>query len=281
MLLPNIVNLTVGELDFSGLRIRFEVNASYQQSIATAVVTVYGMKEGSYSSLKEYDAVRLSVPAKAGEEVLFFGSLINRERFKQNEEIITTIYCNAGFGIYENLQIKNTFKKGTKAETVLSWLKNQFNQYDFILSENAERTINNKIFSNGLTLIAKTGYKALSQFFKTQLKLPFYIDNNVVVVGRPKTNEFFISAESNMIGHPSRDYSTVDVSAILMPRVRPGDFVIVDAKYFNYSAGDKRYVTQQKTTATGSYTVSNYIHRGDTHSTDSMRTDLYLLDENI
>ncbi len=276
-MIPKIVNLSVGSAVFNGLKIEFEVNAAYRKLISGATIKVFNLTDDTHSSLNRADEVTLSIGGSSGSEILFFGGLVNKEKIRKGPDIISILHCRAGFSEYENKKIKNTFKKGTTGKQVFDWIKREYKKYEFVITDEDLEKINKKVFPGGLTFPPSKASFIFERFFRIENKIPYKYDNKSIIIGNPKHNSFLISEKTGMVNSPSIGAAVAEVSSVIIPRLRPGDVITIDSRYYTYQGTDKKYYEHQKSSGSGSYILLNYIHRGDSHSEDAMTSRLYLV----
>jgi hypothetical protein len=262
-LFNRVVNLTIGSLNLSDLRVTFDIEKTITPSSNSAIVQAYNVSPNSRNLIRELDEplqLAAGFSDDAGAKLIFTGDVVKIDHDRQPPDVVTKI--EAGDGI-RNLREQRTtvsFKKGTQASVVLTKIAGQLGL--------PIRTLPSGLSDEYLQGFAFTGSvkEALIKVTK-KLDLEWSVQNGELqILERKGINSSIIrdiNYNKGLLKEPQklndqRQYLAGDkenpgykIDNLLLPDVEPGSLV-------NINAGE----------VSGRYRVRVVRHQGDNYSGD-------------
>lgn len=284
MMIYNAVRLTIGEQQFEGLRVEFDIERA-TSLYARAILSVYNMSKESYDALK-YNALSVvEILTAAGWQKLFTGSFRLQQMRKNGGDTIVTVHLFESVTDYKQ-KFSFSLDEGATGNDVIKHFKDEMPTLDFIISDEAQSKIDGLTFPGGYTSLVGSYYDLLIDFIKDHIGKDFepYFDNSKVVIGVTSKTPIDINVETGMIGSPEyykiiagksgRSEFRGTVLHRLLPSVSIYDVINIKSEYFIVSNADVINRTggfsaeeyeNIKRPGNGLYIAKKINHRGDTH----------------
>ncbi len=267
MLSSRIVELNIGDIPITGLRIVFDIDCGYQNYVKRAQFRVYNMSDSTRNQLESQQAVTFSIMNLDMSMTLAFSGLLYSvsPRKETDGSIVTTLYCWSGSSEFTRRVKSAAFDKGLTGANVLSWIKKQSSPLEVIVSDDALSKINNKAYPKGYN--TSGNLPDIIRRWATSLDIKTIIHDTEVLIGEQSPNRIDVNSASKygMIGIPSITVQGIEVSTELNPTASVWDTIDVTAKYYELSSSDSYQVDLNNRNPSGLYRISNLRHSGDTH----------------
>jgi hypothetical protein len=235
-LFDRIVELTVGDTDITGLDIAFEIEKDLSPEPNPCSVEIYNLGVKNRAILSGYK--RVPVMLKAGYKdqvsVIFRGDMIKVTHIKEGPDWKTILSTGDGAQAIQTARINKSFSKGTPVKTVIKEIAEQLKipsgsalkQLDVVTDK-----LGRGFMASGnpmdelCRLLRSYGYSASVQSNNLQiLKQGHALDKQAIN----------LTADSGLKGTPEvGSDKKIQVQAVLMPELLPGQMVHIESVVFN------------------------------------------------
>lgn len=255
-------------LDFTGLRVQFEVVKSYVGTPNTARITIYNLSKSTRERLTtEFDRITLEAGYDDDNGVLFNGEIFNVFHERRQPDYASIIYASDGGFNFREAFTNVSYGAGVSLERVLTGLANDM---QLNVGENLISGASELIFPSGWQFCGDTpkALDLLADSFSFNWSIQtgkLYIVPEGETLSRPK---YSITSESGMIGSPTLTERGIDVQTLLNWQLTPNEEINVVSlgQTVNYQALNINYA--QDRVVYGDFIARKITHRGDTRGND-------------
>lgn len=250
-----------GLKDFTGLRIKFDIEKTNEGKPNKAKISIYNLNDDSRRMLEDFKSrIILSAGYEQTYGVIFSGNIIKSKIVKKKSlvktpvqhkfeavDIVTEIEAGDGDNKYRNARLHRAFPVGTKLREVINELANAFGLPANIDFESIAKDYQ---FKYGFSIDSLCRF-ALDELCKTH-GLEWSIQNEILqIISKDKTTKsgaIILNPHTGLIGSPTRMTNGVEFDSLLQPALQPGCLVKIESKFIN-----------------GSFKVRKVTHSGDSH----------------
>lgn len=247
--------VSIGEVDVSGLDLTFDIVKSTAREPNTAEVRVYNLSSESRASIESEQHARLIV--RAGYEdppnTLFIGNARRIYTERDDKDFVTTILASDSGRELQTARISRSYAPGTPVKNAIRDAVSALgigegNLADF---ESSYRQRNGSMtFPDGYAA-AGPARRVLDTLLRAA-GLRWSVQDGALVVmqsGRPlERTAVLLSAESGMVGTPTKDeHGVVSVQALIQSGLEPGRRISIDSDALDGTFEVKRIVYKGET----------------------------------
>ena len=220
-------------------RISFEVEQDASGNANKAKIRVYNLSEDSRTFLEQKDMVIfLNVGYESiGLSNLFFGDIDEKNGIhveRNGPDIITTIEAGDAEKILREANIQIGLAQGATNIQIIDAAAKKLN-----VASSFKTNIKSITFQNGFSFSGQV--KDLLNDMGRQAGFEWSIQNGELLILGPtetdKQEAVFISAETGLIGYPTKTQDKVIFNSLLNPKIRPGRAVRLESKIFLKDSG--------------------------------------------
>jgi hypothetical protein len=262
-------------IDFSELRLRFEIRQATTQAPGHANVTVTNPKKATANSIKEYDHLTIDAGYRDGHATLFEGEIVQKRYGRENPtDTYLHVLAKEGSKAYSYAIVNKTLAKGhtfrDQVDACLEALK------PFGITAGYIADLGSMKMPRGRALfgMVREQLRAVCQSTGTWWR----ITGNKLEIFKPEEgrpgNVVVLNSRTGLIGMPVQTFNGIEAKCLLNPNIKPGSMVQIDEASIqrqtispNYSAGAQNALIPS-IDADGVYEVYEVIHHGDTRGTD-------------
>ncbi len=236
---------------FSGLRVKFHVEQTGGSVPNKGKIEVYNLTRDSARVADQPNSmVRLIAGYKGTSQVIYVGDISPKHSKTelQGVDLVTMIECADGIDKFTGAYVEKSYKEGTPFrqvfEEVMTTLMGGAPKLDAIPDDTVVM---------GLTLSGQS-YKAMDDL-TGKLGLEWSIQDGVVQVikkgGSTKDTAVLLSSRTGLVGIPKRKDSSIEITSLLQPSIRPGRQIELDSRLVK-----------------GRYIAGKVTHQGDNFGKD-------------
>lgn len=269
VLFQRVVTLTVGEREFSDLRVSFDIQRTSRSKPNPAEIRIYGLSKETREAISErLTPVRLVAGYSGQAGQIFSGQLDSVQHGKDGPTIVTTIHASDGRAAWKSYADAKGWRAGTPWQAVIKELATSMG---LAVPPAALATITGA--ARGPYTVQGYAWREMDVLI-AQLGLQWSIQDGSfqVVQADQATNEsvVLLTPDSGLVGVPKftdpkisrvgrnrtkRRRSAVEIDALLQPEFTPG-----------------RQIRIESQTMTGDYRIDSVTHKGDSHMGQLMST---------
>lgn len=261
-LFQRIVTLTVGEREFSDLRVSFDIQRTSRSKPNPAEIRIYGLSKSTREAISErLTPVRLVAGYTGQAGQIFSGQLDSAMHSKDGPTIVTTIHASDGRAAWKSYADAKGWRAGTPWQEVVRQLATNMGltvppaalaavtgsaRGSYTVQGYAWREMDVLIATLGLQWSIQDGSLQIVQADKATQESVVLLSPDSGLVGVPRFTDPKISRVGR--NRTKRRRSAVELDALLQPEFTPG-----------------RYVRVESQTMTGDYRIDAVTHKGDSH----------------
>lgn len=269
LLFQRVATLTVGEREFSDLRLTFSIQRTSRSKPNPAELRIYNLSKSTREAISQrLTPVRLVAGYSGRAGQIFSGQLDSAEHSRDGADIVTTLHASDGRAAWQQYAVAKGWRGGTPWAEIVRELAGSMG---LEIGPASLATITGS--ARGTYAVQGYAWRDLDIII-AQLGLQWSIQDGAlqVVQADKSTNEdvVLLTPDSGLVGVPRftdpkisrvgrnrtrRARSAVEVDALLQAEFKPG-----------------RYVRIESQTMTGDYRIDSVTHKGDTHSGVFMST---------
>lgn len=252
-----------GSINIANLRMAFSIQKNFGWSTNSCNLNIWNLSQQNRNALKDFgDKITFSAgyEDETGLQTLFIGDSTVVSHAYDSPDIITTIMCNDGDKILNNVVLNISFDPGTPVETVIREIARQMGlpiielvmlpgrYYDYGFSESMLGKDMLDLACERMGLVASVqndGIHILPLFGATR-RPPFMINADTGMIGIPQrftSKRSYVYAQNAQTGWKVR--------TTLNPQILPGDRVNI--------------VSRRVDLPSGTFSVYSIRHEGDTY----------------
>ena len=261
-LFGRVVTLTVGDREFSDLRVSFDIQRTSRSKPNPAKIVIYNLSKSTREAISErLTPVRLVAGYGGQAGQIFSGQLDSAEHGKAGATIVSTIHASDGRGAWQSYATAKGWRGGTPWAEVVRELATSMGlevgpaslaqvtgsaRGTYAVQGYAWREMDLLIATLGLQWSIQDGALQVVQADKTTQESVVLLTPDSGLVGVPRFTDPKISRVGR--NRTRRVRSAVEVNALLQPEFKPG-----------------RYIRIESQTMTGDYRLDSVHHKGDSH----------------
>lgn len=254
-------SLTVGNRQWTDLRISFEINKTLKKHPNPAVITLYNLARETRDSFDRDDEVRLVAGYAQGSSLVFAGQVVECTSQRDGTDWATVLVCHDGATAWSRT-VRSAYSKGASVATIAKSIAQTMG----LEMPTATASTLAGLQLRGPLVMATYANRALSTLLGA-FGLGWSIQDGALVVletGGALANEAIVlSPDSGLVGSPERistrriagtaktKVTRSRVTTLLQGTIRPGQRVIVDSD-----------------TLKGTFRVDEVMHKGDSHGSE-------------
>ena len=266
-----IVKLIIpdSELELEGLRVNFKVTKSLVGYPNLANIKVYNMSESSRNKIEE---TGLRVELYAGHEdtgapLLFKGDIINVIHLKQGTDWVSEVYAGDGKNILETSVINTTLSAGATPEAIYNTLISNMQGVTKGITEGLKDCLSGKRSLLRTIQLSGNVKDFLDQLAK-DCGFDYSVNDGVIETfphNLPVSDEapVIINQGTGMIGSPERTDIGINVKNLLLPALKLGRTIKVEALSERLNVGNLFFRKIPPVRNQGVYRIDKLIHTGD------------------
>lgn len=257
-------SLTVGDRQFVGLRVVFEIDKKLNRYPDPAEITIYNLAKQTRDSFDRGDQVRLVAGYKGGADLIFAGQVVQVLVKRDGPDLPVTLTCRDGDAAWR-ATTTGAFSANVPLHLALTRLAGSMG---LTVPPSTLQAVAGLTTRNAFAH-ATFAHRTLHDLLEPQGLLWSIVDGALQVVGADAaTSEeaFVLSPQTGLIGSPTREGGVPHTSAkgktttkavkvramsLLQPALRPGRRVVLDTEQF-----------------AGVFRVDEVLHKGDSHGQD-------------
>lgn len=244
--------LAVGTRKFN-TRIGFDIKKNDQSNPNKAKISLYNLSDDSRAFLENTkEQMRLEAGYSGDIGIIFWGDISKKtiKHERQGGDIVTTLLCGDGQASLASAHIEMSWEKGVTCQQILDRALQKLGlNLRVKTGDLSKQYLHGKAYSGTV--------KQLIDEIATYCGLRWNVQNNAVQIypkGRSATSEAFLLSETTgLIGIPSKTEKGVTVRSLLNAKLIPGGLIKLETKAM---------------TGSGTYTIKDVKHVGDTHEGD-------------
>lgn len=258
-------------IDVSGLRINFKIEKSLVGYPNLGNIKWYNLSENSRNQIEE-KGLKIQLFAgylDTGVPLLFDGDIINVVHLYAKPDWITEIFAADGVNILSQSTINKTLPAGVDTEQIYNELIGQMQGISKGVTEGLKNCLSGK--RSLLRELQLSGnVKDWLDKISKDCGFEYSINDGVietVPTGLPVSDEppVVINQKSGMIGSPERTEIGVNVKNLLLPALKLGRTIRVEAISQRLNVGNLFFRKVPSVKNKGIYRIDKLIHIGDTH----------------
>lgn len=223
-----------GPLEFTNLRMTFEIKKNLDSTPAEGFVSIYNLTEANQAFIvNKADRVRVLAGYDGDYSLLFDGDIANIDRERRELDRITTIWLGGNVFKLTDAYVSLSFSGPVTLKDIIKQAIPTFNLQGIQgLDTLPDETLHNYAYSG------KTG-----DLLDSLLHYHFYdwFEEDGYIVVLPPNGVFddqipLISSATGMVGSPAKTEEGIKVTTLLRPGLRPGSVFEVDAYNPEYNA---------------------------------------------
>ena len=265
-----IATLQVIGKEFRDFRMSFEIVKSLVGFPNLASIKVYNLSESDRNRIEtEKEKVRLFAGYEDTEVVLIFdGDIVNVTHLKQGTDWITEIFCGDAVKAFEDATINKTLGPGATSEQIYDELTEQLEGVAKGVTEGLKDCLSGK--RSLLRALQLSGnVKDWLDKLAEDCGFEYSVNDGVIETipkGFPLSDEppVVINQASGMIGSPERTEIGVNVINLLLPALKLGRTVRVEAVSTKINIGNLFFRKIPPVRNQGVYRINKMTHVGDT-----------------
>lgn len=271
-----------GDLDVSGMRIRFIIFRKIIQTPNSGWFRIYNLSKDTASKIASPNTIGKTVKLEAGYNdnigPIFQGQIVYAVTGRESPtDTYVDVYCaDGGKGINEATAQK-TFDPGSKQEDHVNYLLQQFGDVDDI-QKGVIRGLSDMKYPKAVTLYGRAS-DMMRNIAKSN-EATWWVDMgklyHVPLKNDQQTNKPFgtitLNANTGLIGMPQETTEGIIVTALINPSYELDVELVIDEKSINRGPWDLSLAGQVQSafaysnlgTADGQYVIDAIEYRGDT-----------------
>ena len=266
-------------IEISELKIAFNIEKHLVGYPNLATITIYNLSPYNRSLIEKQDTT-IQVFAgyqDTGTSLIFEGHIVNIIHKKEQTDYISEIFAQDGAKILNTAMINKTFSAGTPFEQVYESLVSQMDGIHQGVTEGIKDCLGGK--RSLLRELQLSGsVKDWLQKLSKDCGFEFSVNDGIIEtqpVGLPLSDAppIVINQHSGMIGSPQRTEIGVMVSNLLLPALKLGRTINLQAINTEINIGNLHFRSLRTITMTGIYRIDKINHLGNTHE-DQWQTDI-------
>lgn len=251
--------LSIGDRQWTDLRVVFEVKRFLSKHPDPAQITIYNLAAGTRSSFDAGDQVRLTAGYRDNAALLYSGTVTTPTTQRDGPDWATSLGCRDGDDAFR-ATVRQVFAKSAPLSLVCDRLASAMG---LRLGAGAAAVLAGKSTRGGVALIGQA-QDALERTLAPHGLRYILQDGDLIILpadGHTTEAAILLSPDTGLVGSPEpltkaakfggKNASRLRVTSLLQPAMRPGRLVQLDS-------------VQHK----GTYRCDNVTHKGDSHGTD-------------
>lgn len=251
--------------EFANQRVVFNITKSDQPTPNSGTISIFNLAEFSRDKIRNIgDAVELEAGYRqdtVGGRLVISADVLDIVTEKAGSDLITTIRLGDGVEFLKSLKDAYSFKPGTSVKTILTKLAK-----DAGITLKSLSGVLDATYANGFSEMGPLG--DILDKLVGKLGAQWSFQNNELQIapklGHNDSPVFKLSAKTGMIGIPTRDVDTSNVT----PTPQSDGWKVVALLRPELGPGDRVEIESEVTDASGIYHIKEVTHSGDTHGAD-------------
>jgi len=268
IIIPNI------DIEINGLKIQFEIQKSLVGYPNLGNIEIYNLSQNTRALIEEKGLEIQLYAGYSDEEIglIFDGNITNVIHKKSQTDWQTSIFAQDGIKILNSATINTTFAAGTTMPQIYDALVDQMDGITKGITKGLKNCLSGK---RSLLRELQLSGNVKDWLDKLSKDCGFeYSVNNGIIETTPTNlplsdeSPVIINQNSGMIGSPQRTEIGVEVANLLLPKLKLGRTIKIEAVNTEINIGNLIFRKITNIPQPGTYRIDKITHIGDTHGND-------------